>query len=45
MEIGLSGEIYGHSFDPVTIEGLLHFDGVVVRDGVNGCSSEAIYRR
>ena len=45
IELGLSGQQYGHSYDPVTIEELLHFDGVVVRDGVNGGSSGAIYRR
>ena len=39
------GTAYGHKFKPITIPELVHFDGVVVRDGVNGGSSGALYRR
>ena len=36
---------YGHIFKPVSIPELVHFDGVVVRDGVLGRSSGALYCR
>lgn len=42
--IGLGGS-YGHKFKPVDLAELVHFDGVVVRDGVRGGSNGALYRR
>ena len=39
------GSSYGHSFKNFSIPELIHFDGVVVRDGVKGGSNGAIYRR
>jgi hypothetical protein len=42
--LGLGGS-YGHSFKEVMLEELLHFDSVVVRDGVHGGTDGAIYRR
>ena len=39
------GNSYGHTFKNISIPELVHFDGVVVRDGVKGGSSGAIYRR
>jgi hypothetical protein len=42
--IGLGGS-YGHSFKEVMVEELLHFDSVVIRDGVHGGTDGAIYRR
>jgi hypothetical protein len=42
--IGLGGS-YGHSFKEVMLEELLHFDSVVIRDGVHGGTDGAIYRR
>jgi hypothetical protein len=43
--IGL-GSSYGHSFkEEVMLEELLHFDSVVIRDGVHGGTDGAIYRR
>ena len=42
MELGLSGQQYDHSYDPVIIKKLLHLDGVVVRNGVNRGSSGAV---
>ena len=39
------GNSYGHIFKPVSIPELVRFDGVVVRDGVLGGSSGALYRR
>ena len=39
------GTTYGHVFKSISIPELLHFDGVVVRDGVKGGSCGAIYRR
>ena len=41
---GLFGT-YGHEFKPVTSKELLHFDMAVIRDGVLGGMSGAIYRR
>jgi hypothetical protein len=40
--IGLGG-LYGHSFKEVMVEELLHFDSVVIRDGVHGGTDGAIY--
>jgi hypothetical protein len=42
--IGLGGS-YGHRFKTVDLHELVHFDGVVVRDGVRGGSNGALYRR
>ena len=42
--IGLGGS-YGHRFKSVDLHELVHFDGVVVRDGVRGGSNGALYRR
>jgi hypothetical protein len=42
--IGLGGS-YGHKFKPVDLTELVHFDGVVVRDGVHGGSNCALYWR
>jgi hypothetical protein len=42
--IGLGGS-YGHSFKEVMLEELLHFDSVVIRDGVHGGTDGAIYCR
>ena len=39
------GSTYGHNFRAISIPELIHFDGVVVRDGVKGGTSGAIYRR
>ena len=43
-DLGLGGA-YGHSFKQVKLDELVHFDGVVIRDGVRGGSNGAIYRR
>ena len=43
-QIGLGGS-YNHKFENVTVQELLRHDGCVVRDGVRGGSSGAIYRR
>jgi hypothetical protein len=40
--IGL-GESYGHSFKEVMVEELLHFNSVVIFDGVHGRMDGAIY--
>jgi hypothetical protein len=42
--IGLGGS-YGHRFKSIDLHELVHFDGVVVRDGVRGGSNGALYRR
>jgi hypothetical protein len=42
--IGLGGS-YGHRFKSIDLNELVHFDGVVVRDGVRGGSNGALYRR
>ena len=42
--IGLGG-YYGHKFKPAEIHDLVHFDGVVVKDGVRGGSVGAMYWR
>ncbi|KAG7337431.1 hypothetical protein IV203_034509 [Nitzschia inconspicua] len=43
--IGLGGS-YGHRFKEVMIPELVHFDGILIRDGVLGGSTDgAIYRR
>ena len=44
FQIGLGGT-YGHKFKNIKVEELVHHDGCVVRDGVRGGSSGAIYRR
>lgn len=36
---------YGHEFKNVKLDELVHYDGVVVRDGVRGGSGGALYRR
>ena len=43
-QIGLGGS-YGHEFKNVSLKEILHHDGCIVRDGVRGGSSGAIYRR
>ena len=44
LQLGLGGS-YGHQFKGILIPELVHFDGIVVRDGVRGGSNGAIYRR
>ena len=44
IQIDLGGA-YGHSFKNLKIDELVHFDGVVVRDGVRGGSNGGIHRR
>ena len=39
------GASYGHAFRPISIPELVGFDAVVVRDGVLGGSSGALYCR
>lgn len=36
---------YGHYFDPLTLEDIIHFDGVPVRNGTLGKSDAALHRR
>ena len=43
-QIELDGS-YGHKFKSVFLKEILHHDGCIVRDGVRGGSSGAIYRR
>ncbi|KAG7373374.1 hypothetical protein IV203_034098 [Nitzschia inconspicua] len=44
-DIGLGGS-YGHRFKEVMIPELVHFDGILIRDGLLGGSTDgAIYRR
>jgi hypothetical protein len=43
-ELGLDGS-YGHHFKHVTAKELVHFFGVVVRDGVHGGSNGALHRQ
>ena len=42
--IGLVG-LYGHKFKPFELHELVHFDGVVVKDGVRGGIVGEMYRR
>jgi hypothetical protein len=42
--LGLGGS-YGHEFKQVLAQELVHFDAALVRDGVNGGSDGALYRR
>jgi hypothetical protein len=44
LDIGLGGS-YGHVFKPLTLDELVRFDGVIVRDGVRGGSNGAVHRR
>jgi hypothetical protein len=44
FSIGLGGS-YGHTFKTITLDELVHYDGVVVRDGVRGGSNGAVHRR
>jgi hypothetical protein len=44
IHIGLGGS-YGHKFKKIVLDELVHFDGVVIRDGVKGGSNGAIHRR
>jgi hypothetical protein len=44
FSIGMGGS-YGHSFKLLKLAELVHFDGVVIRDGVRGGSNGALYRR
>ena len=43
-QIGLGGS-YNHKFKNITVKELLRHDGCIVRDGVRGGSSGAIYCR
>ena len=43
-QIGLGGS-YGHEFKNVTLKEILQHDGCIIRDGLRGGSSGAIYRR
>ena len=42
MQMGLGGS-YGHTFKPINIAELLHFDAVVVCDGDKGGSKGAVH--
>ena len=42
--LGLGGS-YGHKFKDIKIEELIHYDGVVVRDGVRSDSGGVIHCR
>jgi hypothetical protein len=42
LSIGLGGS-YGHTFKLLKVIELIHFDGVIVRDGVRGGSNGALY--
>jgi hypothetical protein len=42
--IGLGGS-YGHEFKAVMVPELVHFESVLVRDGVHGGSNGALHRR
>jgi hypothetical protein len=42
--LGLVGA-YGHDLKPLNLDELVHFDGVLVRDGVRGGSNGAVHRR
>jgi hypothetical protein len=44
LQMGLSGA-YGHEFKPIRLDEVVHFDGVIVQDGVHGGSDGALYRR
>jgi hypothetical protein len=44
LSIGLGGS-YGHSFKLLKAFEIVHFDGVVIKDGVRGGSNGALYRR
>ena len=39
------GASYGHNWKVATAAELVHFDGILIRDGVLGGSNGAIYRR
>ena len=43
--LGLIGGQYSHAFRSIKVQELLHFDGVVVRDGALGGSNGSIYQR
>ena len=43
--IGLIGAQYSHAFKSIKVDELVHFDGVLVRDGALGGSNGALYRR
>ena len=43
-DLGLVGA-YGHAFKPLNLDELVHFDGVLVRNGVRGGSNGAVHRR
>ena len=44
FQIGLGGT-YGHKFKNIKVEELVYHDGCIVRNGVRGGSSGAIYQR
>ena len=44
FQIGLGGS-YGHEFKNLTLKEIVQHDGCIIRDGVRGGSSGAIYRR
>ena len=43
--IGLSGGQYLHAFNSIKMPELVHFDGVLLRDGVLGGSNGSLYQR
>ena len=43
--IGLLGGQYSHAFKAIRVQELVHFDGVLIRDGALGGSNGALYRR
>jgi hypothetical protein len=43
-DIGLMGS-YGHEFKPIMLDELVHYDAIMVRDGVHGGADGATYRR
>jgi hypothetical protein len=43
LDIGLGGA-YGHAFKPLILDEIVHFDGIIVRDGVRGGSNGDVHR-
>ena len=43
--LGLVGGQYSHAFKPIKVHELVHWDGVLVRDGALGGSNGALYQR
>ena len=44
VHFGLGGS-YGHDFKIFNLQELLHFDGVVLRNGLKGGTTGAIYKQ